>query len=77
MAFFAELCRKQWYCVCGENWIRYYRKFRYDIWYESLTEEQKEQVQIAEIKKRKEDEYELYTALAEIFILNKIVLSLY
>ena len=77
MAFYAELIRRCWYCVCGENWIRFYRKFVYDTWYASLTESQKEQVRLAEEKKRKRDEYELHTALAELFVIDSVVASIY
>lgn len=77
MAFYAELLRRRWYCVCEENWIQFYRKFTYDTWYASLTASQKEQVRLAEEKKRKKDEYELHTALAELFAIDSIVASIY
>lgn len=77
MAFYAELLRRRWYCVCEENWIQFYRKFVYDTWYASLTTEQKEQVRIAKEKKRKEDKYESYTALAKLFTIDSLVANIY
>ena len=56
MAFYAELLRRRWYCVCEENWIQFYRKFTYDTWYASLTASQKEQVRLAEEKSARRDE---------------------
>ena len=38
MAFYAELKRRQWYCICGENQIMFYRKHLYDKWYNSFTD---------------------------------------
>lgn len=53
MAFYAELKRRKWYCVNQFNAIRWYRKYLYDEWYNSLTEEQK---QILEENKRRREE---------------------
>ncbi|MCM1440704.1 MAG: hypothetical protein NC131_16115 [Roseburia sp.] len=42
MAFYAELVRRQWYCVNQFNAIRWYRKKRYDDWYNSMSKEEQE-----------------------------------
>lgn len=53
MAWYAELVRKCWYCICGIDMIHEYKKKLYDDWYNSLTEEEKER--LAEIKKQKQE----------------------
>ncbi len=53
MAWYAELVRKRWYCICGIDMIHEYKKKLYDDWYNSLTEEEKER--LAEIKKQKQE----------------------
>lgn len=53
MAFFAEMNRRQWPCVCGFYAITWYSNKLYNEWYESLTPEQK---QILEDRKRKREE---------------------
>lgn len=45
MAYYAQLKRIQWYCINGLNMIQWYRKKRYDDWYSSLTDEQKEELE--------------------------------
>ena len=44
MAWYAELVRKRWYCICGIDMIHEYKKKLYDDWYNSLTEEEKERL---------------------------------
>ena len=53
MAWYAELVRKHWYCICGIDMIHEYKKKLYDDWYNSLTEEEKEH--LAEIKRQKQE----------------------
>lgn len=53
MAWYVELVRKRWYCICGIDMIHEYKKKLYDDWYNSLTEEEKER--LAEIKKQKQE----------------------
>ena len=53
MAWYSELVRKRWYCICGIDMIHEYKKKLYDDWYNSLTEEEKER--LAEIKKQKQE----------------------
>lgn len=56
MAFYAELLRRQWYCVCQFNAISWYSKKLYDEWWESLTDEQRDL-----IEKRREEKNRLET----------------
>lgn len=58
MAWFAELKRRKWYCINGVDMIQIYRKKLYDDWYNSLTDEQKQQLEEyrkAKAEKRKRD----------------------
>lgn len=42
MAWYAELKRRKWYCINGMDAVATYKKQRYDEWYASLTDEEKE-----------------------------------
>lgn len=77
MAFYAEMKRRNWYCVCGVDMIAEYRHFLYNEWYNSLTEEQK--VKLEENKKRREEQRqrELNTALAKLTMMSGMVAGLY
>lgn len=77
MAYYAELKRRCWYCVCGFNMINEYKKFLYNKWYNSLTEEQK--IRLEENKKRREEERqrELNTELAKIAMMSGMIANLY
>lgn len=77
MAFYAELKRRKWYCVCTFNWINEYKKELYNKWYSSLTEEQK--IALEEQKKRREEERrrELNTSLAKIALMTGMISGLY
>lgn len=58
MAWYAELKRRNWYCINGINMIQIYRKKLYENWYNSLTDEQKqrlEEYEKEEAEKRKRD----------------------
>ena len=60
MAVYAEMKRIGWYCINAWNPIEWYKKKLYDNWWNSLTEEEKEQVEhnrrVAEEKRQKEAE---------------------
>ena len=45
MAWYAELRRRKWYCINGINMVNIYKHKLYDDWYNSLTNEQKQQLQ--------------------------------
>lgn len=58
MAWYAELKRKNWYCINSINMIQIYRKQLYDDWYNSLTDDQKqrlEEYEKEEAEKRRRD----------------------
>ena len=77
MAFYAEMKRRNWYRVCGINMINEYKRFLYDQWYNSLTEEQK--IKLEENKKRREEQRqrELNTELAKIAMMSGMIANLY
>lgn len=77
MAFYAEMKRRNWYCICGIDMITEYRRFLYNEWYNSLTEEQK--VKLEENKKRREEQRqrELNTELAKIAMMTGMIADLY
>lgn len=52
MAFYAELKRRKWFCVKGVNQIREYRKYLYDVWWNSLTEDEERSRAPASITQR-------------------------
>lgn len=53
MAWYAELKRRNWYCINGIDMIRIYKQKLYDDWYNSLTDEQKQRLE--EYRKAKEE----------------------
>ena len=77
MAWYAELCRKNWYCINGIDMIYEYKKFLYDEWYNSLTEEQK--VILEENKKHQEEQRkrEINTELAKLAMMSGMITNLY
>lgn len=77
MAYYAELKRRCWYCICGFNMINEYKKLLYNEWYNSLTEEQK--IRLEENKKHREEERqrELNTELAKITMMTRMIAGLY
>lgn len=77
MAFYAEMKRRNWYCICGIDMITEYRRFLYNEWYNSLTEDQK--AILEENRKRREEQRqrELNTALAKLTMMSGMVAGLY
>lgn len=77
MAFYAELKRRRWYCVCTFNWINEYKKYLYDTWYSSLTEEQK--IALEEQRKRREEKHkqELDASLKRLALMSGMIFGLY
>lgn len=45
MAWYAELKRRKWYCINSLDMVYWYSKKLYDDWYNSLTDEQKQQLE--------------------------------
>lgn len=53
MAWYAELKRRGWFCI-NSMYLNYvYSNYEYDIWYNSLSQEDKDR--LAEIKKQREE----------------------
>lgn len=75
MAWYAELKRKCWYCICGVDMIREYKQKLYDDWYNSLTDEQKERLKEIRRKKREKAEYEFNTAMMQLFSMYSVLSS--
>ena len=73
MAFYAELKRRQWFCVKGFNQIREYRTYLYDVWWDSLTEDEKKEVEYQRQLRKERIDREFRTALAKIGIMSTIV----
>lgn len=76
MAFYAELRRRNWYCICGVNQIRQYRKHLYDTWWNSLTEEEQEKVKQIRRKKEEADRKEAREAIGRLLVATGIVTGL-
>lgn len=53
MAWYAELKRRQWYCINAFNAISLYIKYLNETWWNSLTEEQKQHYH--ELKERRSE----------------------
>ena len=64
MAWYAELQRIKWHCIKGFNAIRFYKKYQYDKWYNSLTNEEKEKLKEEQALRVKKVEREFSGALA-------------
>lgn len=73
MAFYAELKRRKWFCVKGVNQIREYRKYLYDVWWNSLTEDEKKEVERQRQLRKERRDREFRTALSKISIMSTIV----
>lgn len=55
MAWFAEMKRRKWYCICQRNLITWYSNKLYKEWLDSLTPEQKERLEEYRRKKKEKD----------------------
>lgn len=66
MAWYAELKRRKWYCINGIDMIQLYRKKIYDDWYNSLTDEQKQQLEEYRKEKAEKRKYDAQMALARL-----------
>lgn len=73
MAFYAELKRRQWYCICGENQIMFYRKHLYDKWYNSFTDGTKDLLEKARKRRREQKEKEALEALNHIEMITNTI----
>lgn len=77
MAWRAELKRRKWYCIIETNMIQIFGKIRYDEWYNSLTDEQKIQLEMKEAEDERRRKEELNLALAKLMILPSLINNIY
>lgn len=73
MAWFAELKRRRWYCINQFDAIRWYSKYLYNEWYNSLTEEQKQRLEENRRRKREKTEREAQEAIRRLAIMAGII----
>lgn len=66
MAWAAELKRRNWYCINGIFMPQIFRKYLYDQWYESLSDEDKQRLAEQKKKKKEQEDRELQNTLCEI-----------
>lgn len=69
MAWYAELQRIKWHCIKGFDAIRFYKRYQYDKWYNSLTNEEKEKLKEEQELRSKKADMELCNALAQLSFL--------
>lgn len=69
MAWYAELQRIKWHYIKGFDAIRFYKKYQYDKWYNSLTNEEKEKLKEEQELRSKKADRELCSALAQLSFL--------
>lgn len=77
MAWFAELKRRQWYCIVGLKMNNVYKKKLYDDWYASLTDEQKDRLEQHRQKKREQNERELQDIFNRLSIMSSCIANAY
>ncbi len=76
MAWYAELKRRKWYCINQVDMIHWYKKYLYDTWYNSLTEEQKLQLEEQRRRQKEKDERETHAAIMRLMTMTGIIASL-
>lgn len=73
MAWYAELKRKKWYCINQFDAISWYKKYLYDEWYNSLSDEQKQILEEYRRKRAEKIEREAQEALQRLAIMTGII----
>lgn len=76
MAFYAELIRRQWFCVSKRDAIYIYLKILYDEWYASLSEEDKRELEKRKRERELQRQREVEDVIAELCIMTGIVSDL-
>lgn len=77
MAWYAELCRLKWYCINGIDMVLEYKKYLFDILYDSLTEEQKQQLKEKRKKEKEKSERELHDSIIKLAMMTGAVFGMY
>jgi hypothetical protein len=75
MAWYAELKRRRWYCIKSVDMIHFYKKYLYDEWYNSLTEEQKLRLEEYRKKEKERKERETLEALYRLQYMTSVLKS--
>lgn len=75
MAWYAELRRRKWYCINGINMVNIYKHKLYDDWYNSLTNEQKQQLQEYRKKMKERKTREATEAVKNMLMMSAFVNS--
>ena len=73
MAWLAELKRRKWYCIVGLRMIYVYKKKLYDDWYNSLTEEQKQELEDYRKRKREKLDRELQESFNRLNLISQAI----
>lgn len=76
MAWYAELKRRKWYCINQWDAISWYKKYLYDEWYNSLTDEQKERLEEHRRREKERKERELETSLMHLAYMTATICGL-
>ena len=76
MAWYAELKRRKWYCINAFHAIRWYSKYLYNNWYNSLTDEEKHQLEVRKQKRREREEKELQDSFMRLAMITGACLGL-
>ena len=72
MAWFAELKRRRWYCINGQNMIRWYSRYLYDLWLSTSSEEQKAFVEEIKRKEKERNDMELCKRLMKLGMIDTL-----
>lgn len=73
MAWYAELKRRNWYCIKEFDAISWYSQYAYEEWYSSLTNEEKKKLEEAKRKKEEERCKDINTSIAKLMIMTGII----
>lgn len=76
MAFYAELVRRQWFCVNKRNAIYIYSKILYNEWYTTLSEEDRHKLEKRKRERELQRQREVEDVISELCIMNRIVSDL-
>lgn len=77
MAWYAELCRRHWYCINETNMIALYRKYLYDTWYDSLTDEQKKMLEEKREREKEQSRQQLEESIMHLGVITGACFGLY
>lgn len=73
MAWYAELCRRRWYCINGFDAISWYTKYLYDEWWNSLTDEQRERVELRRKQRAEKAEREFKQSMFNLLAMTTTI----